>query len=109
MKSYKFKAKVWKYKGAGGWHFVTLPKLLSKEIRKYHLLAEEGWGRMPAMATIGTSKWETAIWFDSKRCSYLLPIKAKVRKEQCLAAGSIVAVRLAVPEPEQRLRRLVNW
>lgn len=40
---------------------------------------EEGWGRMKTSAKIGALTWETAIWFDTKRDTYILPIKAEIR------------------------------
>lgn len=91
---YKLKAKVWKYKGAGGWHFITLPKGLSEKIRRKHGLSEEGWGRLKTTASIGEAKWNTAIWFDSKFQSYLLPIKSSVRKTENIGAGISVTVEL---------------
>ena len=36
----------------------------------------EGWGRLKATAKIGNSEWATAIWFDTKINTYLLPLKA---------------------------------
>lgn len=96
-KKYSFKGKVWKYHGPAGWYFVTLPRRLSKTIRKIHGLSEEGWGRLKANASIGDCKWQTAIWFDSKIVSYLLPIKASVRKSTGISAGSSVSVDLHLP------------
>ncbi|MGE3759831.1 MAG: DUF1905 domain-containing protein [Pseudobdellovibrionaceae bacterium] len=94
MKKYSFKGKVWKYKGPTGWYFVTLPRSLSKTIRKIHGLSEEGWGRLKANAAIGNCKWQTAIWHDSKAMSYLLPIKASVRKATGISSGSSISVIL---------------
>ena len=31
---YEFAARPWQYNGPGGWHFISLPKNLAKEIRK---------------------------------------------------------------------------
>lgn len=94
LKTYVFRGKVWKHNGPAGWHFVTLPLKLSKEIRKYHGLSEEGWGRLKVAATIGECKWQTAIWFDTKAKSYLLPIKAETRREASAKNGSQVQVYL---------------
>lgn len=91
---YAFKAKIWKFKGKGGWHFITLPKIVSKKIRKLHGLDEEGWGRLKTQAEIGNSQWNTAIWFDSKIGSYLLPVKSDVRKKENLQISSLLQVAL---------------
>jgi len=81
---YEFKATPWQYAGPGGWHFVSLPKKLANEIRNALRSEEEGWGRLKAKARIGNTEWKTAIWFDTKLNTYLLPLKAEVRKKQNL-------------------------
>lgn len=82
---YEFTAKIWLHAAPGGWHFVSLPYGLSKEISDNLKSEEEGWGRLKATAKIGNSEWETAIWFDTKLNTYLLPIKAGIRKKEKLA------------------------
>lgn len=87
---YEFQAKPWKYNGPGGWHFVSLPVDLAKEIRLTLKYEEEGWGRLQATAKIGSSEWKTAIWFDTKANTYLLPLKAEIRKNENLEIGTEV-------------------
>lgn len=103
---YSFRAKIWKYKGPAGWYFVTLPKTLAARIRKKHGVAEEGWGRLKTLARIGPAKWDTAIWFDSKAGSYLLPIKASVRKAKGLKEKAQVQIALKIRKADPRLRGL---
>lgn len=98
-----FKGKVWKFKGTGGWYFVDLPKRVSKKIRKTHGLSEEGWGRLKTTARLGKSKWDTAIWYDTKFQSYLLPVKASVRKSEKIVDGTIVAVELLFEDTTGRV------
>ncbi len=78
---YKFSTKMWKTNLEGSWHFVSLPKTMSKEIRANLKWQEEGWGRMKAVSQIGEIKWNTSIWFDTKINTYILPIKAEIRKK----------------------------
>lgn len=94
--TYTFKSKLWKYQGPAGWYFVTLPKLLSKKIRKIHQNSEEGWGRLKSEATIGKTSWKTSIWFDTKADAYLLPIKAEVRKKESMQEGSQTQITLHI-------------
>ena len=91
---YEFTAPLWQYAGAGGWHFVSLPKKMSKEIRKLLRSEEQGWGRLPATARIGESEWKSAIWFDTKQDTYLLPVKGDVRKAEGLGAGDRIKTTL---------------
>ena len=82
---YEFTAKVWNYSstvGTGGWHIACLPKEMSKEIRENLGFLEEGWGRLKMTAKTGNTQWETAIWFDTKLDTYLLPLKAEIRKKE---------------------------
>jgi len=79
---FAFKAKSWQHASPGGWYFVSLPKDLAKEIREALKSEEEGWGRLKAIAKIGNTEWSTAIWFDTKKKTYLLPLKAEIRKKE---------------------------
>lgn len=67
---------------ADGWCFLFMPKGLAKEIRADFKWREEGWGRMKVTAKIGGSEWKTSIWFDTKHDTYLLPVKAAIRKKE---------------------------
>lgn len=94
--NYKFSAKLWKDSTSGGWVFVSLPKNISKEIRKNLKWQEEDWGRMKAVATINNLEWSTAIWFDTKSNTYLLPVKAEIRKKAYLKLDSIIHINISI-------------
>ena len=91
---YDFSAEVWQHSGVGGWYFVSVPNSISREIRTMLRSEEEGWGRLKAIAVIGKSQWKTAIWFDTKRDEYLLPLKADIRKKETIEVGKIIGVSL---------------
>ena len=93
---YLFTATIWQYAGPGGWHFVSLPQELAEEIRDILKSEEEGWGRLKAVASIGNSEWKTAIWFDTKLNTYLLPLKADIRKKEGLTLENNVKVTLLI-------------
>ena len=80
--SYSFSAWLWQHAGQSGWFFVSLPLDLAAEIRGNLKWLEEGWGRLKATASIGLSQWDTAIWFDTKQDTYLLPLKAEIRRKE---------------------------
>ncbi|WP_127716754.1 DUF1905 domain-containing protein [Halobacteriovorax sp. HLS] len=92
--NFSFKGKLWKDKGKGAWHFITVSKKLSREIRNVHKDSEEGWGRLKTKATIGNTTWKTSIWFDTKADAYLFPVNALTRKKEALVEGSTVEVCL---------------
>lgn len=93
---YKFSAQTWQHAAPGGWYFVTLPLEVSTEIRTHFKWQEEGWGRLKVLAKIGSSEWETAIWFDTKRSSYLLPLKAVIRKKEGIEVNQTIQITLLV-------------
>jgi len=82
---YEFSAKAYHYSTSAdmvGWTVVSLPKEISLEIRDNFKWLEQGWGRMKVTAKVGNSEWQTAIWFDTKQDTYLLPLKAAIRKKE---------------------------
>ena len=91
---YEFVAKPWQYTGQGAWIFVSLPSDLAKEIRHHFKSEEEGWGRLKVTAQLGKTEWKTAIWFDKKADTYLLPLKSDIRKKENIIANNPVKVSL---------------
>ena len=90
---YEFISSIWKSPSAS-WHFASLPESLSKEIRNNHQWEEEGWGRLKIIACINKLNWETAIWFDTKLNTYLLPIKAEIRRKQNIKPKQELSITL---------------
>jgi len=91
---YEFSEKPWQHASPGGWYFASLPKEMTKEIRDSLKSEEEGWGRLKATAKIGNSEWKTAIWFDTKINTYLLPLKAEIRKKEHIKTGKQVTITI---------------
>lgn len=93
---YEFLGKLWKDQSSAGWFFISIPKNISKEIRENLQWQEEGWGRMKASAFIKEIKWDTAIWFDTKMNTYLLPVKSEIRKKACLKSDDEIIVNISI-------------
>jgi hypothetical protein len=91
---YTFEAELWQHAAPGGWCFVSLPSEMSQEIRQLLKSKEEGWGRLKTTTKIGTSTWKTAIWFDTKLGTYLLPVKADIRSTEGLYIDKIYYVTI---------------
>jgi hypothetical protein len=91
---YKFSSNIWKHNSPGGWFFISLPIEMSDEIRQHLKCEEEGWGRLNVTAVIGDTQWDTAIWYDTKHHTYLLPIKSEIRKKENIISGSSIEVSL---------------
>lgn len=93
---YVFSGQSWQYGAPGGWYFVSLPHEMSQEIRTMLKSQEEGWGRLKAFAGIGSTLWETAIWYDRKQNTYILPLKNEIRKKENLSSGQTLVVNIWV-------------
>jgi hypothetical protein len=93
---YEFDAKVWVYPGEAAWYFVTLPKDVAREIDFEHGHHKAGFGSLRVQVIIGQTTWQTSIFTDTKSSSYMLPLKATVRKAEGIEAGSKVSVKLEI-------------
>lgn len=79
---YSFSAKPWQYKGKGAWYCVPFPQKTTKETRNSFKCQEQGGEQLKATVQTGNCEWKTAIRFDTKADTYLLPLKSEVRKKQ---------------------------
>lgn len=97
MKPVQFEAKVWLYPGdTANWHFVTLPKPIGVTFKEAYRGLTKGFGSLPVKVTIGATTWTTSIFPDKYSGSYLLPLKASVRKAEGIYVEDEVRVKLAV-------------
>jgi hypothetical protein len=93
---YKVTATVWLYPEMGGWHFITIPTDVSRQIRETFGDMKRGWGSLSVVATVGSTTWKTSIFPDKTAGAYVLPLKADVRKKENIAEGDTVSVLLEV-------------
>lgn len=94
--SISFQAEVWEHDGPAAWHFISLPEPDADDIEAEHGHRAKGFGSLRVEVTIGSSRWSTSIFPDSKRGTYVLPVKKAVRQAEDLAAGSVAHVELVV-------------
>ena len=90
---FSFKSKVWLYPGMAGWHFASVDKKTSEKIKKSQAgKKRKGWGSVPVTVTLGKSTWKTSI-FPDKDGTYLLPLKAQVRKKEGVFEGDTIRIK----------------
>ncbi len=95
MKSnYTIREKVWIWPGAAGWHFVTLPKKLSAEIKKGGVRKRVGF--VPIQATLGATTWRTSLFPHTSEGTYLLAVKTQVRKKESVLAGDTPTIHFKI-------------
>jgi hypothetical protein len=93
--SWTFTAELWEYPGAASWFFVSLPEDVADDIADLvDGRPRAGFGSVRVQVTIGDSRWDTSVFPDKSRGTYLLPVKKAVRKAEGLADGSPLTVGL---------------
>lgn len=96
-KTFIIKSKIWRWPGMGansvdgGWHFVTLDKKLSTQIR--HVYTR---GHIPIVAKVLKSTWNASLLWHGREGVYILCITKKVRKDQGLFPGDEIKVSVVI-------------
>ena len=96
---YEFEAELWLWQAKDAWTFITLPNEAAEEIRFFHAgkgKPRRGFGSVRVKVGCGQSEWRTSIFPDSRSGSYVLPVKAAVRKAEGITVGDTVPFRLSV-------------
>lgn len=96
MKKLSISTKLWLYPGHAGWVFATIPKKESEQIKTATKGLKRGWGSVPVLVTLGKTTWETSIFPDNRSNTYLLPVKAAVRKKEEVMEDDEVLIILKV-------------
>lgn len=86
-KNFKIEARVWKWPGDAGWHFVNIDKKISEDIRSVYKK-----GFVYVTAKVGKTSWDTALFPHKLSASYLLSVKASVRKKENIWEGDVVKI-----------------
>jgi hypothetical protein len=91
-----FDAELWEHDGSGAWHFVSLPEPIADDLEAEHGHRAAGFGSLRVEVAIGATTWRTSVFPDTKRRTYVLPVKKAVRTAEGVAAGDTVTVELTV-------------
>jgi|SRR4051812_29392178 hypothetical protein len=91
---FEFSGKLWYWKGPAPWYFVTVPEKQRGDLKAIVGLVTYGWGMIPVHARIGKAEWTTSLF--PKDGSYLVPVKASIRKAEKLEEGDTVTMHLEV-------------
>ncbi len=94
---YNITANVWLYPGENAqWHFVTIPKKETALINTQFGSLKRGWGSLPVEVTIGTTTWNTSIFPDKKSGTFILPLKALVRRKEGIEVGDKIRLQILI-------------
>jgi Domain of unknown function (DUF1905) len=90
----EFSGEVFYWRGPAPWFYVAAPDEESAAIEAVSRQVTYGWGVIPVTATVGATIWTTSLF--PKDGSYLVPLKAFVRRAEGVDQGDTVAVRLEI-------------
>lgn len=94
---FSFSGKIWLYPSSSAkWHFITVPKKESQEIKERYGPLAKGWGSFPVEVQIGKSVWKTSIFPDSKSKTYILPLKLAIRTKEELLEGDTITIKFTI-------------
>jgi hypothetical protein len=93
---YAFEAVLFRWEGNAAWHFLALPEDVTDEIDERWGHSAGGFGSVPVEVTVGGTTWRTSIFPDTKRGTFVLPVKKPVRTKEGLSDGSAAQVTLTV-------------
>lgn len=94
--AFRFTSECWKYPTENGaWYFVSLPRDVSEKISTSSP-KKRGFGSVRVEVICGNSTWNTSIFPDSKSRTYILPIKASIRKAEGIDHGSEVSISVSL-------------
>lgn len=93
---YQLRGKAYLWSASASWHFVNVSKAKAKEIEYFHSHIAAGFGSIPVQVTVGNTIWKTSIFPSKKDGTYLLPLKAAVRKAEDIEAGDSIGYSLRI-------------
>ncbi len=94
---FEFDAPLWRWEGEAAWHFISLPEDVTDEIEDSPT-QRGGFGSVRVQVQVGVTTWSTSLFPDTKRGTFILPMKKAVRTKEGLDEGDIVHVRLSIAD-----------
>lgn len=81
-----FEGELWEYEGEAAWVFVTLPEDKADKI-KARLTKRKPFGSVKVRVRTDDVEWETSLFPEGQRDTYVLPVKKQVRHQARIDIG----------------------
>ncbi len=91
-----FSGELWKYGGDSSWWFICLPVEDAEDIERFCSHRKRNFGSIRVNVTIGETSWQTSLFRDTKSNSYLLPVKAAIRRKEEMVEHTVYEVMITV-------------
>jgi hypothetical protein len=89
---FEFEAELWRWEArTDSWVFAALPEDVSDEIAELPL-PPAGFGSVKVEVTLGAQRWSTSVFPDAGRRTFVVPIKAAVRRAEGVDVGDRVTI-----------------
>tara|TARA_B100001989_G_scaffold250827_1_gene228714 strand:+ start:323 stop:622 length:300 start_codon:yes stop_codon:yes gene_type:complete len=96
-RNYQFKQKLWLWPGeSANWHFLSIPKKDGQKIRNDFGSSLKGFASIKVEVKIGQMVWKTSMFYSKPAESFILPVKAKVRRDEDISAGEEVSFSIKI-------------
>jgi hypothetical protein len=95
-RNFALQSKVIVYPGFGAWRFLHVGSDVSRQIKIDFGTRAAGFGSIRVRVCIGSTTWDTSIFPDKKSGTYLLPLKAAIRKKEEIADDDIVSFSVTI-------------
>ena len=87
---FEFEAELWRWEArTDSWVFAALPEDVSDEIADLPI-PTAGFGSVKVEVTLGAQRWSTSVFPDAQRKTFVVPIKAAVRRAEGVDVGDRV-------------------
>jgi len=96
-----FDAEIWLWQGDAAWTFITVPAKLARQIQREAANPKKPGGNIPVTAQVSYTTWKTSLFIDNPRNTYVLPLKAAIRKKEHLREGQTIEVSLLIETREE--------
>jgi hypothetical protein len=94
---FSFETRVVYWRGPSPFFFAPIPPQYVEELRQVSKAVTYGWGMVPVEAQIGDVVFYTALF--PKDETYLLPLKADVRRKTNITAGDLIVADMTIQPP----------
>lgn len=98
----RFKAGIIEWRGPAPFFYAPLPPAEAEAVRSIAKRVTYGWGVIPVEASIGGTNFTTSLF--PRDGTYLLPLKAAIRRTAGITAGDAIEIDMTVGEAGQAAR-----
>lgn len=92
--NFEFSGSVIFWRGPSPFYFVAFPPQEAADLKHIANEVTYGWGVIPVRVRIGRTEWKTSLF--PKDGTYLVPIKAVIRKAENIDEGDEVDIYLEI-------------